>query len=162
MSSTTCLIRKEHEMKLFIATLLTLTATAAHADALSAALRDGRESCGLKYELVNPNDLASKKDFPGVPFAPIPGLSYSVIGEYHYFRKGSIECGQAAAALVKRPNEAVACITTHGYDQPRIPGGIVVGADAKKAAHALVKRCVADVKYVSPCLSEWIVCFNRN
>lgn len=148
-------------MKKILLPLLALTAVTAHADYFTDALRDGRETCQLRYDVVNPNDVAKIADFPGVPYAPTPGISSHVVGQWHYYHEGQLECGSASAALVWNPGADVACVMSSGPYEPYLMGGVVVGSTPDAAAATLVKKCVASERFVSPCLGQWIACFNR-
>jgi len=136
----------------------------AHADPFSDGIHNGRESCGLQFQLMNPNDFAKKTDFPSFPFySPLPPpMSTVLVTEADYYREGALECGQAASSLVKQPNATVACVMTSGPAWPRILGSVITAPNNAVASAKVVKACVADLGFVKQCLETWIACFNRN
>src|SRR4051794_10652799 len=106
-------------MKISLVALILMFTQLAQADALANALESGKASCGLAFTNVNPNDLASKNDFPGVRYSPMPSTNFTVVGEYHFYQKGALECGRAAAQLVKDPSASVACVMSLGVHMPK-------------------------------------------
>jgi hypothetical protein len=140
----------------------------AKADPLADALREGRNSCGLNFQVIPSNIISSSSDFPGVPQVPPgwPPISSGVAGPSDFYAQGSGECGRASAALVRNPSASWACVVSSGPYLSKIYG---VGTDSQLKAAALdsIHACVRNTGYTVYCLgiNNMIVdvtCFNRN
>lgn len=144
-------------------TLLATTAGLARASGYDDGLADGRASCALPVQRLNPNDLADENKFPDNPNAFIPpkAPNDTVAGYEDGYRVGATECGQAAAKLASHIDASWSCLQASEEMDASILGS-GVGAKSVDAGKAALMSCIsANRDLPSTCFGQWVYCFHR-